>query len=164
MNHPQVPSPSKMLSPSQSPLSLLFWKSKHYNSSKITMLLSIDFGRSRVQVFLLSVYYHWFKYFLRWQFTEFSKPLRRKSFYDIDELMLGFLRFKILYRVLKVDWEQLTSNSFSTRRPLGPKRGSGAGIACCVNAKRHPDILEFSQLTVSIPKHPDIPKSKLVNL
>ena len=26
INHPQVPSPSKMLSPSQSPLSLLFWK------------------------------------------------------------------------------------------------------------------------------------------
>ena len=47
---------------------------------------------------------------------------------------------------LETNTKKLTSNSFSTRRPLGPKRGSGAGIACCVNAKRNPDILKYSQL------------------
>ena len=47
---------------------------------------------------------------------------------------------------LETNTKKLTSNSFSTRRPLGPKRGSGAGIACRVNAKRNPDILKCSQL------------------
>ena len=50
---------------------------------------------------------------------------------------------------LETNTKKLTSNSFSTRRPLGPKRGSGAGIACRVNAKRNPDILKYSLLTES---------------
>ena len=50
---------------------------------------------------------------------------------------------------LETNTKKLTSNSFSTRRPLGPKRGSGAGIACRVNAKRNPDILKYSLLAES---------------
>ena len=87
--YPQVPSPSKMLSPSQSPLSLLVWKSES----------------------------------IRRHFSIYNMKLKRFEAEIINKL---------------------TSNSFSTRSPLGPKRGWGAGTACWVNAKTHPNILKYS--------------------
>ena len=65
---------------------------------------------------------------------------------EIYESQLYYKMFKMyMFRKFTV---KLTSNSFSTRRPLGPKPGSGGGIACCVNSKRGPDILKCSQLDV----------------
>ena len=101
--YPQVPSPSKMLSPSQSPLSLLVWKSES----------------------------------IRRHFSIYNMKLRRFEAEIIHRNMKG----DVIKRGSKF---KLTSNSFSTRSPLGPKRGWGAGTACWVNAKTHPNILKYS--------------------